>query len=315
MSDELEEYLRAKDPGKVELAGLWRTAIGLQKVDGLTTSQYLVETARRNIEGEITIAEAGKLIGEYYKSKSVRAEAAKTRTDEADIVSQRIAGILAEPTFSFSPASYVAIHRKLFNGIYKHAGTIRDYNITKSEWVLKKDTVRYEGADMIAAVNQCSYDIYFAHEHMISGSHSSIDYFVTYTSHMDLVVHKNLADRVNMADWSELSDCRFVSALEAGFSLSGQIRRICRNRGIVPDIINYYNRADTVLLAVNSGVGISILPSTLIAFYNWPNVVAFPIEGSDALVSSIVAWNRSGGNPEVTRFLAISHLTELKKER
>ena len=172
-----------------------------------------------------------------------------------------------------------------------------------------------EGAEMIAALDQCSYDIYFAHEHMVSASNSSIDYLVTNTSRMDLVVHRKLADQVDMNDWSNLAGLHFVSALEAGFSLSGQIRRICRNRGIVPDIINYYNRADTVLLAVNSGVGISILPSTLIAFYNWPNVVAFPIEGSDALVSSIVAWNRSGGNPEVARFLSISHLTDLKKAR
>ena len=158
MSDELSEYLRAKEPGKAELAGLWRAAIGLQKVDGLTPSAYLFETARRNIEGEITIAEAGKIIGEYYKSKAVRAEAAKTRTDEADIVSQRITGILAEPTFSFSPASYVSIHRKLFAGVYKHAGKIRDYNITKSEWVLKKDTVRYESADVIAATLEYEFE-------------------------------------------------------------------------------------------------------------------------------------------------------------
>lgn len=158
MSDDLSEYLRAKEPGKAELAGLWRAAIGLQKVDGLTPSAYLVETARRNIEGEITIAEAGKIIGEYYKSKAVRAEAAKTRTDEADIVSQRITGILAEPTFSFSPASYVSIHRKLFAGVYKHAGKIRDYNITKSEWVLKKDTVRYESADVIAATLEYEFE-------------------------------------------------------------------------------------------------------------------------------------------------------------
>ena len=171
-----------------------------------------------------------------------------------------------------------------------------------------------EGAEMISALDQCSYDIYFAHEHMVSGS-SSIDYLVNDTSQMVLVVHRDLADKVDMNDWSNLADCRFVSALEAGFSLSGQMQRICRNRGIVPDIINYYNRADTVLLAVNSGVGISILPATLIAFYNWPNVVAFPIEGSDAVVSSIVAWNRSGGNPEVARFLAISHLSELKRLR
>ena len=158
MSDDLSEYLRAKEPGKAELAGLWRAAIGLQKVDGLTPSAYLVETARRNIEGEITIAEAGKIIGEYYKSKAVRAEAAKTRTDEADIVSQRITGILAEPTFSFSPASYISIHRKLFAGVYKHAGKIRDYNITKSEWVLKKDTVRYESADVIAATLEYEFE-------------------------------------------------------------------------------------------------------------------------------------------------------------
>ena len=158
MNDELSEYLRAKEPGKAELAGLWRAAIGLQKVDGLTPSAYLVETARRNIEGEITIAEAGKIIGEYYKSKAVRAEAAKTRTDEADIVSQRITGILAEPTFSFSPASYVSIHRKLFAGVYKHAGKIRDYNITKSEWALKKDTVRYESADVIAATLEYEFE-------------------------------------------------------------------------------------------------------------------------------------------------------------
>ena len=156
--DDLSEYLRAKEPGKAELAGIWRAAIGLQKVDGLTPSAYLVETARRNIEGEITLAEAGKIIGEHYKSKAVRVEAAKTRTDEADIVSQRITEILAEPTFSFSPASYTSIHRKLFSGIYKHAGKIRDYNITKNEWVLKKDTVRYESADVIVATLEYEFE-------------------------------------------------------------------------------------------------------------------------------------------------------------
>lgn len=157
-AEDLSEYLRAKEPGRAELAGLWRTAIGLQKVDGLEPSAFLIETARRNIEGEITLDEAGKAIGEYYKSKAVRAEAAKTRTDEADFVSQRIAAILAEPTFSFSPASYVSIHRKLFSGIYKHAGKIRDYNITKSEWVLKNDTVRYESADVIVATLEYEFE-------------------------------------------------------------------------------------------------------------------------------------------------------------
>lgn len=171
MSEELEEYLRAKDPEKAELAGLWRTAIGLQKVDGLTPSAYLVETARRNIEGEITIAEAGKIIGEYYKSKAVRAEAEKTRTDEADIVSQRITEILAEPTFSFSPEELISIHKRLFDGIYKHAGKIRDYNITKNEWVLKGETVQY--ASSYRLIETLAYD--FGEEKKFSYSNLSMD--------------------------------------------------------------------------------------------------------------------------------------------
>jgi len=178
VSDDLSEYLRAKEPGKAELAGLWRAAIGLQKVDGLTPSAYLVETARRNIEGEITIAEAGKIIGEYYKSKAVRAEAAKTRTDEADIVSQRITGILAEPTFSFSPEQLVSIHRRLFDGIYKHAGTIRDYNITKNEWVLKGDTVQY--ASCFRLVETMAFD--FSEEKKFSYASVSMDEVVRHFS-------------------------------------------------------------------------------------------------------------------------------------
>ena len=154
---EFGEYKKAADPGKSEKALIWRTAIGLQKVDDLTTSSYLRETALRNIEGEITIEETGKIISEYYKSRSIREEAAKTRTDEADIVAQRIAALLSEPTFTLSVPSYIAIHRKLFTGVFPHAGKIRDYNITKDEWVLNNDTVRYESWDVIA--DTLEYDI------------------------------------------------------------------------------------------------------------------------------------------------------------
>ena len=171
-----------------------------------------------------------------------------------------------------------------------------------------------EGGDMVSSINQCSYDIYFAHEYMVS-NHESVDHFVTNTSQMHLVVHKSIAGKIDMSDWTTLDRYPFVSALEPGFTLSGQIRRICSNRGIVPDIINYYNRADTILLAVNSGVGMSILPPQLVAAYIWPNVVAFPIEGSDAVVASSVAWNKNGGNPDVQKFLTLSRLTKLREGR
>ena len=145
----LEEYIRQGEPQKQERGRAWQTAIGLQAVDGLKTSPYLLDTARRHIEGDITIDVAKQLIDSYYRSQKGRKETEDMRTEEADKVSARITEMLQEPTFNFSPAQYVAIHRRLFEGIFKYAGQIRDYNITKREWVLRGETVYYASADTI----------------------------------------------------------------------------------------------------------------------------------------------------------------------
>ena len=140
--DPFEEYKRETDPSKRERLYAWETAIGLQAVDGLETSDYLKELAIKNIEGEISISMAQELIESYYRTDR-KQEA--PRTDEADRVSSRISEILQGKGFTFSPAQYLSIHRRLFEGIYKHAGKIRDYNISKSEWVLDGDTIIYGG--------------------------------------------------------------------------------------------------------------------------------------------------------------------------
>jgi fido (protein-threonine AMPylation protein) len=144
VQDIFEEYLREKEPQKKEKGYAWHTAIGLQAVDGLETSDYLIDTAKKNIEGDITFEEANQLIHSYYKENINRI--GNNGTEEADKVSVRIAQILSEKSFVFSPAQYISIHKRLFDGVYKHAGEIRDYNITKSEWVLDGDTVMYGGA-------------------------------------------------------------------------------------------------------------------------------------------------------------------------
>lgn len=146
----LDEYIRQGEPQERERGRAWQTAIGLQEVDGLKTSPYLLETARRHIEGDITIGEAKQLIDSYYKSLSGRKETEGERTEEADKVSARITELLQEQTFNFSPTQYTSIHRRLFEGIYKFAGRIRDYNITKKEWVLRGETVYYASADTIS---------------------------------------------------------------------------------------------------------------------------------------------------------------------
>ena len=149
-TDPFKEYWKESEPDIATKGYAWSTAIGLQAVDGLKPSKYLIDTAIQNIEGKITLKEAQNLIDSYYEERPVHLSDDE-RTEEADKVSSRIAEILSETAFSFSPNEYISIHRKLFQGIYKHAGKIRDFNITKKEWVLDGATVMYGSASELRA--------------------------------------------------------------------------------------------------------------------------------------------------------------------
>ena len=142
--DNFNEYIRQGEPSKAERALTWQTAIGLQKVDNLEVSKYLVDAARKHIEGDIKLSEVRNLVHSYYEAKGAKANASRER--EADDVSVRITELLSENTFTFSPVGLIAIHRHLFSGLYEFAGKLRDYNITKKEWALDNDTVLYASA-------------------------------------------------------------------------------------------------------------------------------------------------------------------------
>ena len=150
-----KEYFTDPEPVKRDRGYAWYTAIGLQAVDGLKTSDYLLHIAVRNIEGEITFEEANVLLQTYYEKNPARD--ARDRTEEADKVSARIAALLSEKAFSFTANEYLSIHRKLFAGLYPHAGRFRDYNITKREWVLNGATVLYYSATVLRAA--LDYDL------------------------------------------------------------------------------------------------------------------------------------------------------------
>lgn len=137
-----DDYIRQGEPAQRERADAWRVAIGLQAVDGLTTSDYLQETARRNIEGEITIDEARELVKQYYITKTKR-DADDDDKEEADKVSGNISKLLQTDAFTYSVAGFAAIHRAIFEGVFKHAGQFREYDISKKEWVLEGDSVVY----------------------------------------------------------------------------------------------------------------------------------------------------------------------------
>ena len=154
--DNFEEYLRQGEPNKSEKAKVWKTAIGLQQIDGLVPSNYLIETAKQNIEGELSFTEVKDRLDSYYIQHPLKNDL--SRTEEADKVSARIAEMLSEKTFTFSPAEYLSIHHRLFQGIYSFAGQIRDYNITKKEWILNGETVLYAGAASLKAAFEHDFE-------------------------------------------------------------------------------------------------------------------------------------------------------------
>lgn len=154
-NDPFKEYIKESEPNKRVKGYAWHTAIGLQAVDGLETSEYLTHTAARNIEGEISFDEVSALLQAYYKENPARD--AGDRTEEADKVSARIAALLSERAFSFTPNEYLSIHKSVFAGIFSHAGCIRGYNITKKEWVLNGATVLYGSATELQAT--LNYDL------------------------------------------------------------------------------------------------------------------------------------------------------------
>ena len=175
---DFEEYIRQGEPDQKERAQIWRTAIGLQQVDGLETSEYLKETVKRNIEGEISIDDVQRLIHAYYVSKSDR-EPGDEEREEADKVAGNISKILASQTLDFSTNGYISLHRRIFSGVFKHAGEIRSYDITKKEFVLRGGTVNYlNHEDLRAALD---YDI--AKEKLFSYKGLTPDETVTHIAH------------------------------------------------------------------------------------------------------------------------------------
>ena len=156
---ELLEYKKIGEPDEVQKAKIWETAIGLQDVDGLKPSKYLIDTAKEHIEGNINLKEVENRIDKYYNVLDKRKTEERENTEEADKVAVRITELLSDKSFNFNPTELIGIHQRLFSGIYKHAGKIRDYNMKKDEWILKGDTVIYASYETIMDSLQYDFEL------------------------------------------------------------------------------------------------------------------------------------------------------------
>jgi DNA-binding transcriptional LysR family regulator len=156
---------------------------------------------------------------------------------------------------------------------------------------IQVDVDLLEGSEMIGALQLGGYDFYFAVEHMLTDD-KTYDYVIVQPDRLELFVNKDIADTIDLNDWSTVGCHPFVSVPQSDSRLSNQTRLVCRNRGITPHIINYYNRAESVVLSVNAGIGIAVLPGELGRLYQRPNVVTLPIEGEDAELTYVCVWHK-----------------------
>ena len=181
---ELFEYIKVGEPDKALKAKTWGTAIGLQDVDGLKPSQYLIDTAKEHIEGNINIEEVESRINKYYKVLDERKTEERENTEEADKVAVRITEVLSDKSFNFNPTELISIHQRLFSGIYEYAGKIRDYNIKKDEWVLKGDTVIYASNETIRDSLQYDFELEKNFSYKDLSLEESIEHLCRFTSNI-----------------------------------------------------------------------------------------------------------------------------------
>ena len=143
LNGELNSYERVEETKDTYTKQLyWNMAIGLQQVDSLVPSKYLIELANDNINGKISSYEIEELLNKYYEKQNM-ADKKVIDEHECDLVATRIVELLNDKNFSFRPITLKVIHEYLFKGIYDFAGKYRTYNITKEEPILKNDTVIY----------------------------------------------------------------------------------------------------------------------------------------------------------------------------
>jgi fido (protein-threonine AMPylation protein) len=178
-----EEYKKQNEPEKLEKAENWGVAIGLQQVDNLTPSKYLIQVAKDNIEGKISIDEASEQVTQYYK-KNPAVTVKEQGEKEADEVSTRIAKLLSAHTFSFRPAELKSIHKFLFTGIFdnKIVGKFRTYDITKAEPILNGDTVIYGRSDSLLETLKYDFEQERNFKYVGLSKHQKVEQLAKFTS-------------------------------------------------------------------------------------------------------------------------------------
>ncbi len=167
------------------------------------------------------------------------------------------------------------------------------------------DVTLNNGREQVMAMREERHDFHFAYAAMLPDN-GRLDYVVTHTDKLVLVVPKGHRLTNKPLDFSELADERFLISYEAGYPLLyNHILDVCRAHDYVPKNMKRFDKAESVLLAVSAGLGVSIMPSALPAQYFTNDVDIVPIDDLESQRTYIAAWPRKSANPTIPLFLDV----------
>ncbi len=156
LDSSMNEYIEKEQSYQRIKQSQWDMAIGLQEVDNLKPSKFLLELIKDNIIGKITIYEVERELKQYYVEKGINDSTTQDEY-ECDLVSTRIVQLLEEDSFELSVDYIKYIHEYLFKDVYEFAGQFRKVDFSKHEKILNNDSVAYGDCKMLE--QSLEYDI------------------------------------------------------------------------------------------------------------------------------------------------------------
>ena len=208
-------------------------------------------------------------------------------------------GLPAAAADGFDQRARAAAEHLYCLGLLDGAGTLADGT---PDFNLGGQMTRGQAITM----NENKHDFYFAMRDMVPMG-DTFDYLISNVDQLCLTLPKGHPMARGPLDFSRLKDERFISISEAeGPALYSQIQKVCQAMEYEPRITNRYDTAETVLLAVGAGLGISILPQAITKVFFSDNVEAIPIQGLECAGRTyVVAWHRQSVNPTAALFLDV----------
>ncbi|SHH97312.1 DNA-binding transcriptional regulator, LysR family [Sporobacter termitidis DSM 10068] len=236
----------------------------------------------RNVE----LTNSGKEFLPYALDIVQTAEKAAFRVKQAE------SGALGHVSVSAVSTSSAIVSRCLAEFYKKHPKIFVDISFTS-------------GNAQILAINENKYDFHFVLLDYIPAG-KTFDYIVTHEDQLCLILPKGHPMAGQPLDFSKLKDEPFITFDEAeGPALYAQIMNICKYYNYTPQIVNRYDRAESVLLSVGAGLGISIIPKAISSVFYSDDVAFVPITGVDTHRTYVIAWHNNLHNPSAQLFLEV----------